>query len=169
MRRFGRALCVVLIATCLAPSQSGLDSLTKALRNYLRSYDAETQTTEFAVALVDLRDDGAKEDVVYLSYNGWCGTGGCTMMILAPEGTFFSVVSKIPAVRLPIRVLITKTNGWHDIGVVGRRSGTEPLYESILSFNGKSYPYVSDGTELHGKVEGKIVMPATAKSRPLYP
>jgi hypothetical protein len=90
------------------------------------------------------------------------------MLILAPEGTSFSVVSKIPAVRLPIRVLTTKANGWHDLGVVGRKSGNEPLCESVLSFKGKSYPYVSDGLELRGKIEGKIVMPATAKSRPLY-
>ena len=91
------------------------------------------------------------------------------MLILAPEGTSFRAISKIPAVRLPIRVLASKTNGWHEIGVVGRISGTEPLYESVLSFNGKSYPYVSDGAALHGKVAGRIVVPETARSRPLYP
>jgi hypothetical protein len=90
------------------------------------------------------------------------------MVILASAGTSFSVVSKIPAVRLPIMVLGTKTKGWRDIGVIARNSGTEPLYESVLSFNGKSYPYVSDGAEVHGRVEGKIVMPATVKSNALY-
>ena len=90
------------------------------------------------------------------------------MLIVAPKGTSFSVVSKIPTVRLPIRILATKACGWHDIGVVGREGGTGPLYESALSFSGRSYPYVSDGLELHGKIEGEIVIPATAKSRPLY-
>ena len=85
------------------------------------------------------------------------------MLILVPEGTSYGVVSKIPTVRLPIRVLGSKANGWHDIGVLGRRSGTGPLRETILSFNGESYPYVSDGTELHGKVGGEVVMPTTTQ------
>jgi len=87
---------------------------------------------------------------------------------LGPRRHVLQLVSKIPAVRLPIRVLTTKANGWHDLGVVERKSGNEPLYESVLSFTGTSYPYLSDGLELRGKFEGKIVMPATAKSRPLY-
>jgi hypothetical protein len=169
MRQFARALLVTLFAVCFANAQSDLDSLTKVLQDYIGTPDAETKTTEFAAAFVDLRNDGSKEAIVYLSSDGWCGTGGCTMLILAPEGTSYKVVSKIPAVRLPIRVLTAKANGWHSIGVVGRKSGTEPLYEAILSFDGKSYPYVSDGAESHGKVDGKVVMRATVKSRPLYP
>ena len=169
MRQFARALLVILLAACFATSQSSLDSLAKVLQGYVGTPDAESKTTEFAVAFVDLRDDERKEAIVYLSSDGWCGTAGCTMLILAPEGTSYHVISKIPAVRLPIRVLTAKTNGWHNIGVVGRKSATEPLYEAILSFDGKSYPYVSDGAELHGKIEGKIVMPATVKSKPLYP
>jgi hypothetical protein len=158
----------MLLAASFATAQSTLDALTEVLQKYIGTPDAETKTTEFAAAFVDLRDEGTREAIVYLSSNGWCGTGGCTMLILAPEGTSYRVISKIPVVRLPIRVLTTKTNGWHDIAVVGRKSGTEPLYESVLSFDGKSYPYVSEGTELHQKSEGKIVMPATLKSRPLY-
>jgi hypothetical protein len=168
MRQFARAFLVVLIAAFFATAQSSIASLTEALQNYLGTPDAETRTTEFAVSFVDLKDDGAKEAIVYLSSNGWCGTAGCTMLILAPQGTSFRVVSKIPAVRLPIRVLGSKTHGWHDIGVIGRKSATEPLYESVLSFNGTSYPDLSDGDDLHGKMEGKIVMSATVKSKPLY-
>ncbi|HLV88820.1 MAG TPA: hypothetical protein VKV39_17675 [Candidatus Sulfotelmatobacter sp.] len=119
---------------------------------------------------MDLRDDRTKEAIVYLSSNGWCGTGGCTMLILAPEGTSYRVVTKVPAVRLPIRVLDAKSNGWRDIGVVARKSGVEPLYEAILSFDGNSYPIsVSEDTESNGKAQGKIVMPSTAKAKPLYP
>ena len=168
MRHFAHALVVMLFAACFATAQSSPDSLMKALQDYIGTPDAETKTTEFAVAFVDLRDDGRKEAIVYLSSDGWCGTAGCTMLILAPEGTSYNVVSKIPAVRLPIRVLTAKANGWHSIGVIVRKSGTEPLCEAIISFDGKSYP-ISRGGESHGTVEGKLVMPATVKSRPLYP
>jgi len=168
MRRFARPLLVLLIAAHFAAAQAIPDSLTKALQNYVGTPDAESKASEFAVTFVDLNDDGVKEAIVYLSSNGWCGTGGCTMLILTPEGASFRVVSKIPAVRLPIWVLTSKSNGWHNIGVVGRKNGTEPMYESILSFDGKSYPYVSDGAELHGKIEGKVVMSARVKSSPLF-
>jgi|KBSMisStaDraftv2_1062788.scaffolds.fasta_scaffold39833_5 hypothetical protein len=36
-----------------------------------------------------------------------------------------------------------------------------------MSFSGISYPDVSDGDDLRGKVEGNIVM--LVKSEPLYP
>lgn len=170
MRQFARALLLILLATCFATAQSRRDSLTKFLQNYVGTPDAETKTTEYAVAFVDLRDDGTKEAIVYLSSNGWCGTAGCTMLILAPEGMSYRVVSKVPAVRSPIWVLATKTNGWRDIGVVGRKSGNEPLYEAILSYDGKSYPYMNEGDEvpLDRKAQGKMVIPARAKARPLY-
>lgn len=168
MRQFARALLFVTLATCFGTAQSRFDLLTRFLQEYIGTPDSEARNTEYAVAFSDLSDSGTDEAIVYLSSDGWCGTGGCTMLILAPEGTSYKVISKIPAVRLPIWVFPQKTHGWHDIGVVGRKSGTEPLYTAILSFDGKRYPYVSEGDELHGKVEGKVVMPATAKSRPLY-
>lgn len=167
MRQFARAFPIVLIAVYLGTAQSSIVSLTEALQKYLGTPDKDARRTRFSVSFVDLKEDGNKEAIVYLSSNGWCGTAGCTMLILAPQGTSFRVVSKIPGVRLPIRVLGSKTQGWRDIGVVGRKSGTEPLYESVLSFNGTSYPDVSDGDDLHGKVKGEIVMPETVKSNPL--
>ena len=91
------------------------------------------------------------------------------MLILAPEGTSYRVITKVPAARLPIRVLDTKSNGWRDIGLVARKSGSEPLYEAILSFDGKSYPgSVLEACESNGKDPGKIVVPSTMPDKPLY-
>jgi hypothetical protein len=169
MRQLAAALLLVLFVPSFEAAQSRPDQLTLFLQNYVGTLDEETKKTEYAAAFVDLKDDGTKEAIVYLSSDGWCGTGGCTLLILAPEGTSYRVVTKVPAVRLPIRVLDAKSNGWHDIGVVARKSGVEPLYEAILSFDGKSYPIgVSEAGESNGKAQGKIVMAATAKARPLY-
>jgi len=167
MRQFALGLQVLLLLSCFSHAQSIPDPLIRFLQDYVDS-NGGSKTTEFTAALVDLKGDGTKDPIIYLSSNGWCGTGGCTMLILVPEGASYRVVSKIPTVRLPIRVLTTKANGWHDIGVVGRTSGTEPLRETILSFNGESYPYVSEGTELHAKVGGKVVIPSTTQPVPLY-
>ena len=128
MRQFTAALPLVLLASSIGIAQFRPDPLTLFLQNYVGTRDEETKKTEYAAVFVNLKDDGTKEVIVYLS--SWCGTGGCTMLILAPGGTSYRVVTKVPAVRLPIRVLDAKSNGWRDIGVVARKSGVEPLYEA---------------------------------------
>jgi hypothetical protein len=169
MRQLAAALLLVLFAHSIGIAQPEPDPFTLFLQNYIGTPDEETKKTEYAAVFVDLKDDGTNEAIVYLSSDGWCGTGGCTMLILAPEGKSYRVVTKVPAVRLPIRVLDAKSNGWRDIGIVARKSGVEPLYEAILSFDGKSYRIsVSAAGESNGKPQGKIVMPATAKAKPLY-
>jgi len=169
-RRLTVVLLFVVCAVALATADSKPDRLKPFLRIYIGTADEETKSTEYSAAFVDLRGDGTKEALVYLSSDGWCGTGGCTLLILAQGGGSYRVVAKIPAVRLPIWVLPSKSNGWCDIGVVGRNSANEALYEAILSFDGKSYSNVSksESRALHRKVEGKVVMSAKAKARPLY-
>jgi hypothetical protein len=162
-------------ATCLAQlehqqNSSWENSLRKFLRDYVGNSD-EGKTTRYSSAFVDLKDDGTKEVIVYLSGRAWCGTGGCTMLILSPEGTSYRVVTKTTVTRLPIRVLDTKSNGWHDISVVARINGIEPLYETMLPFDAETYPSnpsMSPARRLDGKVHGKIVMPVTAEGTPLY-
>jgi hypothetical protein len=84
------------------------------------------------------------------------------MLILAPEGTSYRVVTRTTVTRLPVRVLATKTNGWHDLGVWVQGGGIQPGYEAKLSFNGKEYPgnpTVLPTQRLTRKVAGKIVVP----------
>ena len=57
------------------------------------------------------------------------------MLILVQEGATFKVIKRLPSVLPPISVLTAKSNGWHDISMVTGR----PLYEALLSFNGRSY------------------------------
>lgn len=94
MRQFVGALLFIVLATCFPTAQSRPDSLARFLQEYVKAPDEETKTTEYCAALADLRDDGTKEAIVYLSSDGWCGTAGCTMLILAPEGTSYKVVSQ---------------------------------------------------------------------------
>ncbi len=164
------AIVYMLVLSCVAQQPTHGPSQNKLLRKFLQDYigapTQENETTRYSFAFVDLRDNGAQEVVVYLSSDGWCGTGGCTLLILAPEGTSYRVVTRVPAVRLPIRVLTTKTNGWHDLTVVAGN----PLSEVILPFDGKAYPgnaSMPPAQPLSGKVAGKIVMPETAEDQPL--
>jgi len=167
---------ILLVAIGLAqpqhqPSATQNNSLKKFLQSYIGVPTDENKTTRYSAAFVDLRDDGTQKIIVYLTSNGWCGTGGCTTLILAPEGTSYRIVTKITVVRPPIRVLATKSNGWHDISVAARINGIEPAYEAILSFDGKTYPSNPSVPPARRAVEnaaGEVVVPSTGEGTPLY-
>lgn len=171
------AVCMFSASTCLAqptpkPSPNQKDSLERFLRNYLRDPGfPEHKTTEYFSAFVDLRDDGTKEAIVYLLNGGWCGTGGCTTVILTPEGSSYRVITKISIAWPPIRLLATKSHGWHDLGVWVQGGGTQPGYEARLSFDGKRYPFnpsTPPAKRIAGRVAGKVVVSQTVEGTPLY-
>jgi len=157
----------------LKPSSGQMDSLKKFLQNYVGNSDDE-RTTQYSSAFVDLRDDGTQEVIVYLTGDGWCGSGGCTTLVLVPRDSSYTVVTKIIIVRPPIRMLVTKSNGWHDIAVRVQGGGIINAYETKLSFNGTTYPRnpsVPPARRLAEKVAGEEVVPITAlteKGIPLY-
>jgi hypothetical protein len=166
---------VLFSSTCSAqsphrPNSSQENSLRNFLQDYVGNSD-EGRTTRYSSAFVDLKDDGTLEVVVYLSGPNWCGTGGCTTLVLAPMGSSYRVVTKITVTRPPIRVLSTKSNGWHNMSVVARFSGVEPMFEAVLAFDGKSYPS-SPSTPLSRKkddaIAGKIVVPSAGEGAPLF-
>ncbi len=167
----------VPVTRCVAQTLQGLNSnqgetLTKFLQSYVGSRGNEDRTTRYVSASVDLRDDGAPEFVVYLTGRSWCGSGGCTMLILRPEGQSYKVFAKIMIVRSPIRVLAAKSHGWHDIAVRVQGGGIVQAYEARLSFNGKSYPSnptTIPAQRLNEQVPGEVVVPQGAEGKPLYP
>ena len=93
------------------------------------------------------------------------------MIILATEGTDYRLVTRSTVTRLPVRVLASKSHEWHDIGVVVAGGGIQPGYEALLPFDGKSYPVdpsMPPARRLDGKVQGRIVISATAEGKPVY-
>jgi len=174
MRQLAAALLAVLCTTSLTTAQSKPDRLAEFLQSYVRELNPPFEQqgeTRYSSAFVDLRDDGTKEVIVYLSGGGWCGSGGCTMLILAPEGMSYRVVTKTTITRRPIHVLPTKSNGWHDISVVVAGGGVQPGYEAELSFDGKTYPSnpsVPPAHPLDGEVRGKIAVSVSAKDKPVH-
>jgi len=156
----------------LTPNQA--EFLKSFLQNYLGKPYAPFEregATRYSSAFVDLKGDGTKEVIVYISGRAWCGSGGCVALILIPEGTSYGVVTETTVTRLPIRILNTKSNGWHDISVVVAGGGIQPGYEAILSFDGKTYPSnptVAPARRSSGEIQGKIVLPVTAEEQLLY-
>jgi hypothetical protein len=146
------------------PSSKQQVSLKKFLRDYLgkpyKPFEQE-EPARYSPAWVDLADDEVPDVIVYLTGRGWCGTGGCVTLILAPSDGSYKLVGKITITRPPIRVLVTKSHDWHDIGVWVQGGGIEPGYEAKLSFDGKKYPNnpsVPPAKPLMGEISGKVVV-----------
>ncbi|MGB3738076.1 MAG: hypothetical protein WA948_01860, partial [Pontixanthobacter sp.] len=84
--------------------------------------------------------DGAGEDeyLVYLGGPSMCGTGGCTLLVLQPEGDGFRKIGSLSVAQLPVGVLATSTNGYKDLGVTIGGGGLESSIAKV-PYGGSAY------------------------------
>jgi hypothetical protein len=178
----GLVLFVCLI-DCLLPNIGWTQRRSEAnpaaeitLKAFLQSYlgkpeSKEDEDDEYLVAWVDLNDDGKQEAIVYVYGRSWCGSGGCSTLVLTPQGTTYRVVTKMTVTRLPIRVMREKSHDWHDISVtVG--GGRIPAHEARMTFDGEAYPSnptVAPARPIEGVVQGRVIIsPTDKKDRYVY-
>lgn len=94
---------------------------------------------------VDLDNDGRRDALVLMKtpYGFWCGTHGCTMLILKAHNNVFALINAIQTVRPPIFISQQETNGWKNIilRVSGRSSKAKDV---ALEFDGHAYPKYPD-------------------------
>ena len=115
------ATCSAFVATtCLGQSKPRTDvppvPASDSLKRYLGTLDDDTKT-RYVAAFRDLNGDGKPEAIVYLIGGEWCGTGGCTTLILEQGGASWRMVTSISITRPPLRVLDGISNGWRSIAV----------------------------------------------------
>jgi hypothetical protein len=154
------------LPTCVAQLPPSRDEVSarKSLQTLLESFDADLKD-RFTDVLVDLNGDGKPEAIVYLWSNDWCGSGGCTTLILVQEGQSWKLLTKVTITRLPIRVLANKSKGWRSIAVSVGGGGIEPGYEAELRFDGKTYPTnpsTPPSKPLTNKVRGETIIATVA-------
>lgn len=127
-------------------------------------------TTRINAVTVKMKDSKTQETIVYIYGETWCGSGGCTMLILEPTGSSFKELGWVSIVQLPIVVLPSMHNGHPDIGVGVRGGGILPGYEALLRFDGKSYPgnpSVPPARKVTG-IKGEVVVSPSDDGVPLY-
>lgn len=117
----------------------------------------------YMVDRVRLHEGGPPQTLVLLSGAYFCGSGGCSALILdgAPP---YRVVTELTLMR-PEWIVTKQTHrGWHDIVVCVSGGGATPHY-ARLRFDGRSYPAnpsdapaVAPGTVLSGDV---VLVPDT--------
>lgn len=152
------------------------------LRRYLQDQSheiddtkSELQAIRASVAEVRLRD-GRRQVFVYLTGGrAWCGSGGCTLLILEPHGSTFREIGAVGIMFPPVRLLSTSSNGRPDISVSVKGEPNEkeiPTHEVQLRFNGMSYPNnptVSPAQPIDGKIHGQQIFSFGEKETRIYP
>lgn len=145
-------------------------TMTESLKQFLRTLDGNKQVRYLAV-FRDLNGDGAPEAIVHMLSSKWCGSGGCSTLILTPKDGSWVMITKIRLTRPPIYVLSDVSEGWHSIGVWVQGGGIQPGYEVRLRFDGKTYPInpsVSPAQRLDGQPVGEEVIASTQDAKLLY-
>lgn len=180
MRITTNILCVIALLMIGAPVLRGQNttpsgSLREPLKSFLRNYLTlggkvpPDMTTKISAVQVEAENEKS-EEIVYVSGQGWCGSGGCTLLILQPSDSTFKVLGKVTIVQLPIRLLPSMKNGYPDIGVTVQGGGILTGYEAVLSFNGKNYPRNPSLPPARkvSTIIGKAIIPNIEGSVPLY-
>jgi hypothetical protein len=179
MRKLTTLIVAILFAAANSQAaaqsdpNSGRADREDLLRSALKSWDKSDIATSdrYLVAYRDLNGDGKDEAVVYVIGHDWCGTGGCTTLILARRGSSWKVISRTATTRLPIRILDGTSHGWCSLGVWVQGGGIYPGYEGELRFNGKTYtsnPSEPPAVPMKG-VAGEVLIPNDEKAaKPLY-
>lgn len=147
-------------------AQQPASAREKELKAYLQHYVGDPKSydnasTRYIAAFADLQDNGSEDAIVYFMEDGWCGSGGCTMLVLAPTASSYRLVTRTTITNTPIRILSTKSHGWHDIAVWVQGGGIQPGYEAKLSFNGNKYPSnpsVLPAKPIEGNVAGRLAI-----------
>lgn len=149
--------------------------LGEPLKTYLRGYlshggEDSPDTTTRITAIKVATSHGGEEDVVYISGSGWCGSGGCRLLILGRAKSTFKILGKVTIVRLPIRLLPSTSHGHPDIGVMVQGGGISPGYEAVLSFDGKKYPGNPSVPPARktGTIQGGVIIANADKGVRLY-
>jgi hypothetical protein len=150
---------------------TNIPALADSLKRSLQAFD-DDKTTQYRYAFVDLNGDKMPEAIVYLVGRAWCGSGGCSTLILRQNGGSWKIITNITVTQTPIRVLTTSTNGWRNLGVWVHGGGVQRGFEAELRFDGKTYPRnptTTPARRLVGKVAGEVAISSPLNAAPLYP
>ncbi|MBH5322275.1 hypothetical protein [Aurantiacibacter sediminis] len=136
-----KAFIALLPLGLIACASSWLDD-TVALSDHLdQTYDV----TEYSSAAVDLNGDGVEEHVVLVRQPSHCGTGGCTMFVLASAQEGFAEIGRSPTTFGPVRLSPEDHNGWQVLLTVERDGANNYFHTRHIYEDGSYQEQASDG------------------------
>jgi hypothetical protein len=85
------------------------------LENTLRRNYPNAGAATYQYNRVDLNEDGESEVLAFLSSPAYCGSAGCSILLLQRSGQGYRILTEFHGYALPIVVSDQTTNGWHDL------------------------------------------------------
>ncbi|HOO82720.1 MAG TPA: hypothetical protein PK513_09470 [Alphaproteobacteria bacterium] len=114
--------------------------LRESVSYFLENSEAPSAST-YDFERIDLNEDGRRDALILFKtpYGYWCGTHGCTMLILRAHNNHFSLVNDIQPIREPVYISPAKSHGWKNLLV--RVSGRwDKAKNVVMAYNGEKYP-----------------------------
>ena len=138
----GMVFIGLLSCAYAAPPKTKSDARLRVfLQKYLKRYPSVIdQGLRYSAASVSLDGGIKRQYLVYIASRWWCGSGGCAALLVEPYDSSFRVIERFTLARLPIRILPSKTHGWHDLTMPVAGGGIINGYTVLLKFNGREYP-----------------------------
>lgn len=141
-------IALLSFALLAATPDSTVDASTAAaaqqtLLHYVSPFDETADASLWSFAWADLNGDGLKDALAFSRDEDWCGSSGCTLLVLEAipkedqeELGPFHVAAEVAVVAGPVRLLDSRHHGWADLSVVDEDGRTVRL-----AFDGESYPF----------------------------
>lgn len=83
---------------------------------------------KFSFYAIDLNDDNTNEYFIGLQGTYFCGSGGCTFLLLDDN---MKTINKFTVMRGPVFRSATTTDGWHDLIVLGQKTDQKTTYRHL--------------------------------------
>ena len=156
-------LSFALLAATPSDSTEAAHALVKkAVYSYVAPHDPTPEASLWRVDWADVNSDSLVDALAFAADPDWCGSGGCTLLIIEaiPEVDHeelgaYAVAGEIGMVSGPIVMSAAQHYGWHDL-VVHDEEGTRRR----LSFDGETYPVSPAGGEPCGPDSGTLLFDA---------
>lgn len=126
------------------------------------------KSLQVSVAYINLDDDEDNEIVAFVSGQSLCGSGGCVLYVLKRNGQSYKQVTRMTVARLPIKVFDDRSQGWLDLGVRVAGGGINPGSDTLLRFNGQTYPSNPSVEPVAAREKGRIIISSSSSARPLF-
>lgn len=131
----------------------------RVLEAYARPLDPDWGATTRQLAWIDLNGDERVDAVAYLSGAAWCGSSGCTFVVLealddldAAELGPYVPAAEISQVHGQVYAAGTGPDGWRDLVATDAQGDWR-----LLRFDGETYPFSpSDGMPLDDLPDGAV-------------
>ncbi len=124
------------------------------LRNYLQK-DLKTMDStdrKFSFYAVDLNGDQNPEYVVFLKGRYFCGTGGCTFLVMNSDQQLINYTTVMDP---PVYVSAKATHGWRSLIIKANATPGSESYR-VLTFDSKTRRYPTNASMVPETKEGPV-------------